>query len=98
MDTYEFTEPLLDLRHVPEHAEALAAELRRELSSEHWLCDRSWSVIARALPQDDILVIAGTEVALVHLTWSGMSESPPWPTTHVVGSAQELEDLIELRY
>lgn len=55
-------------------------------------------VIARALPQDEVVVeMASGEVALVHLTWTGHAESPPWPTTEVLNSAEHLEQTIEFR-
>lgn len=37
-------------------------------------------------------------VALVHLTWSQRSESPPWPMTELLESPRHLDELIEYRY
>lgn len=53
-------------------------------------------MVARALPQDDIIVLTtdGT-VAMVHLTWSGHPETPPWPRTHLLQSQEHFESLIE---
>jgi hypothetical protein len=98
VDSYVFTEPLLDLRYQPDRAEDLAAELRNELDADHPLSGQSWSVIARAVPQDEVVVKTDTGVALVRLTWSGKREPAPWPTMHALGSGQELEDLIAFRY
>lgn len=56
-------------------------------------------VVARALPQDDIVVETATDdVALVHLTWTGRAESASWPTTEVLQSAEHLEQTVEFRY
>lgn len=32
------------------------------------------------------------------MTWSGHPESPPWPTTDMLNSAEHLERTIEFRY
>lgn len=64
----------------------------------HALHDVELRVIARAIPQDDVVVeTTDGRVALVHLTWSGHPETPPWPTTETVDSAAALERLIEYR-
>jgi hypothetical protein len=79
---YHFSGPLLDLRSEDEQAESLRAELLRELSAGHVLHGVDLRVIARALPQDEVVVeTTSGQVALVHLTWTGHAESPPWPTT-----------------
>jgi hypothetical protein len=96
---YHFSDPLLDLRSNDEQAEHLRVELLRELSPGHVLHAVDLRVIARALPQDEIVVeTAGGEVALVHLTWTGHAESLPWPTTEMLTSAEQLEQTIQFRY
>ena len=96
---YVFSEPFLDLRHEHSQAEDLQAELAKELSSGHLLHGLALRVIARALPQDDVVVqSADGTVALVHLTWSGQTESAPWPTTEVLRSAEHFEQTTEFRY
>lgn len=97
--THEFREPLRDLRSTADEADALHAELTREVSHGHTLYGVELRVIARATPQDDVVVeTSDGRVALVHLTWSGHPETPPWPTTETVSSPADLEKLIELRY
>lgn len=96
---YEFVEPLVDLRAQPEVAEALCAELTRELRRGHALHGRGLRVIARALPQDDVVVETDDgDVLLVHLTWTHKAETLPWPITETVGSAAEFERTLESRY
>lgn len=97
--TYEFSDPLRDLRSTPHEAAALHAELMRELAPGHVLHGVDLHVLARAIPQDEAVVETGDgRVALVHLSWSGRPETPPWPRTELVTSAQHLETLLEFRY
>jgi len=64
-----FSEPLRDLRGRQDEAEQLRAELLRELGPGHALHGLDPRVIARAIPQDDVVVeTAAGGVALVHLT------------------------------
>lgn len=93
-----FVEPLLDLREDVEAARGLATELRREVAPGHPLHGRSWRVIARALPNDDVVVECGEEVAVVHLTWIMKQDRPPWPMTTFVASAEALESYVESEY
>jgi hypothetical protein len=44
-------------------------ELRREVAPGHALHGRPWRVIAKALPNDDVIAECEDEVAVVHLTW-----------------------------
>jgi hypothetical protein len=96
---YEFSAPLRDVRGEAEEAERLRTELLRELSPGHALHGLDLHVIARAIPQDEVIVeTADGRVALVHMTWTGRAESPPWPTTEILDSAEHLEDTLEFRY
>lgn len=96
---YVFTEPLRDLREAVGEAATLREELLREIGAGHVLHGVELHVIARATPQDDVIVQAADgRVALVHLTWSGHPDTPPWPTTELVTSPEHLENLIESRY
>lgn len=96
---YVFTEPLRDLREAVGEAATLREELMREIGAGHVLHGVELHVIARATPQDDVIVQAADgQVALVHLTWRGQPETPPWPTTELVTSPEHLENLIEFRY
>lgn len=65
-------------------AHSLAQELQHELSFGHPLACTSLTVIGRCSAWDDIVVSIDdgtTQVAIVHLTWSGKYETPPWPST-----------------
>ena len=96
---YTFSNPLRDVRGEAAEAEQLRSELLRELSPGHVLHGIDLQVIARALPQDKVVVeTADQRVALVHMTWSGHAESPPWPTTEILDSAEHLQNTLEFRY
>ena len=98
-ESYEFREPLIDLRDLEESSEALTAELLREVVPGHPLHGRELRVIARALPNDDVVVLVDDEVAVVHLTWTRRkSERPPLPETTFIGSVEDLESYVESRY
>jgi hypothetical protein len=97
VDHYPFSDPLRDVRR--DEAEQLKAELLSELSPGHPLYGVDLRIIAQALPQDEVIVQTGDGgVALVHMTWSGHAESPPWPITEVVDSAEHLDQLLRYRY
>ena len=68
---------------------AFERELSQELAPGHVLFDRPAQVIARRSDQDAVLVVlqAPTEFAVVHLTFSGGPERPPWPTSEKFPSA-----------
>jgi hypothetical protein len=97
---FDFGEDFQDLRDEAEadHAQSLKAELDAELAPGHRLHGQACRVVARALPQDEIVVVAGESVALVHLTWSGHPETPPWPATDLADSAVAFQELIKFRY
>lgn len=85
-------------RRGSEVAELFAEELERELSPGHPLHGRTWMVVARALPQDEVIAQAGDEVALIHLTWTRRAERLPWPESTPIGSATEFESVVQNRY
>jgi hypothetical protein len=95
---YEFDDPFEDVRDSPKLVGALTAELDCELAPGHMLHGTEWTIVARALPQDDVIVATESHVALVHLTWAGREEHPPWPQCHVLGSAGEFEEFTRYRY
>ena len=92
-EAYDFHEPLMDIRD-SEHAEAFTEELRSEVAEGHPLHGRSWRVIAKALPTDDVIVECEDHVAVVHLTWTQKQERLPWPLTTFIASADELESYV----
>lgn len=91
LDTYEFREPLGDLRDDDSHAAVLATELLREVAPGHSLYGKAIQVVARAWPNDDVIVVCDGEVSVVHLTWIGKQDRPPWPEVTPVGSVEDLE-------
>jgi hypothetical protein len=98
-ERYHFSDPLRDERGEAAEAEQLRAELLRELSPGHVLHGLDVRAIARAMPQDEVIVeTADGLVALVQMTWTGLAESPPWPTTEILDSAEHLEGTLKFRY
>jgi hypothetical protein len=98
-ESYEFREPLIDLRDSDESSEALTAELLREVAPGHPLHGRAVRVIARALPNDDVIVLVDDDVAIAHLTWTRRkSERPPLPTTTFLDSFEDFDSYVESRY
>ena len=73
-----FVEPWEPLS--PDRANEFSSELNRELTTEHPLYGLSMTPLAHSTAADDVLfAMDNEEVALVHLTWSGRPETPPWP-------------------
>jgi hypothetical protein len=75
----------------------LVAELLRELAVHHVLHARPLHAVARCSGCDDVvfrLEDDGT-FAIVHLTWSGHRESPPWPGTTVLPTFIALESVLD---
>lgn len=97
-DSYEFGEDFADLRGDRQAASLLEQELAREVADGHPLHGRSWTVIARAFPQDDVVIQSGDEVAIVHLTWAQRPERLPWPMTEIFASAADFGIAIANRY
>ena len=98
LDEYVFGDDFDDLRSNPQAAATFAAELGREVKPGHPLHGIECTVVARAYPQDDIIVQIESGAALVHLTWAGADDTPPWPTTSFASSAAELDALLNDRY
>lgn len=95
-DEYDFRAPLRALK--ADQADALATELNREIAPGHVLYNGTWRVLARALPNDDIVVECGDRVAVVHLTWSAKQEAPPWPIATFMPTAEDLEAFVASEY
>jgi hypothetical protein len=83
----EFLEPWHAV--APEAARSLERELARELTEGHILFARSPKAVAQS--QDDVLftVDGSDEVVVVHLTWSGRTETAPFPWTQPYPSLAE---------
>lgn len=91
-------DPWRDLRNPGEpeqqQVQAVTNELLREASPGHPLYGIAFTVIGRSEARDDVLLKVDDRWALVHLTWSGKSEVPPWPTCVVFDSASEVEQAL----
>jgi len=98
VDEYEFGHDFQDLRDAPDLVAPLTDELRQEVGPGHALFGKTWVIVARALPQDEVVVVAEDEVALVHLTWARHAENAPWPRCERLQSAAAFEALTEFRY
>ena len=55
-------------------------------------------MIAKALPNDDVIAEREDEVAVVHLTWTQKQERPPWPLTTFMASADQFESHVASEY
>jgi hypothetical protein len=78
-------------------ATALLAELRREVGPGHVLGGRNAKPVARCTGCDDVVfrLLDDDTFAIVHLTWSGRPEAPPWPATQVLPTFMALELVVE---
>ncbi len=76
----------------PAVREALSRALRREVAAGHPLFGVACTPVMRCQRCDDVLFVcdmAQTPLALVHLTYSGHAEAPPFPSTVLLRSADE---------
>ena len=64
-----------------EHGSYLMTELAKELNSSHPLYMATVKILAKREDRDDILLEHNKEYYIVHLTWSGESESGEFPMT-----------------
>jgi hypothetical protein len=75
---------------------AIANELVAELSPEHPLFGHPGEVIARSEASDDVLLLLEDgRWAIVHLTWRGAPERPPWPVATAYDSAQDVQEALD---
>ncbi|WP_036528111.1 hypothetical protein [Nocardia sp. CNY236] len=67
---------------------AALREIKLELSPDHELSGQVVRIEARYWPADDVIVsLIDGEFALIHPTWSGHVELPPWPKAFRLGYA-----------
>jgi hypothetical protein len=94
------TDPWWDLRSPGEpeqhQIQAVTNEMRRETSPGHALYGIAFTVIGRSQARDDVLLKVGDRWALVHLTWSGKSEVPPWPRCVIFDSASDVQQALAI--
>jgi hypothetical protein len=72
----------------------LEGELSRELVAGHELFGRPVRAVARRRDRDDVLFVVAQpdRLAVVHLTFAGSPEHPPWPTTEIFDAAWKFVD------
>ena len=92
IESLVFEGPLIDLREAQERAATLAGELEREIRRGHPLWGKHLTVVAEAMPVDDVFVPADDECWVVHVTWREKREAAgfPWATRLESPDALEL--------
>ncbi len=76
-------------------ADALEAELRRELGPGHVLFEQHLRPLARCAACDDVIFEVGAVgYVIVHLTWSGRAEPAPWPDTRHMPTDGDLGEAV----
>ncbi|MDR7253165.1 hypothetical protein J2X46_002150 [Nocardioides sp. BE266] len=97
IDYYEFEDAFQDSRIEPDGSR-FSDRLATEVAPGHPLHGRDWVVIAKYEPQDEVVVRQGSDVALVHLTFTANPpERPPLPSTTFFESARAFEAYFEFR-
>jgi hypothetical protein len=78
-------------------ADALTAELARELAPRHALEGLIVGALARRCDRDDVLFRVGeSRFAIVHLTWRrGHEEEPAWPHCQLFTCVADLQRQFE---
>jgi hypothetical protein len=73
-------------RLVGDRAHAFDEEASAEIAEGHELHGLSLTALAKCEGCDDVIFRASDDTfAIVHLTWSGKPETPPWPRTMRLG-------------
>ncbi len=96
LDNIVFPSSWIDVRgHSFQDADSrdrIATELRREIGRKHVLRPTPWRVVAAWRPQDDVLLALNDDrAAIVHLTHGRHPEPPPWPSTEILTTPNDLE-------
>ncbi|MEC3957626.1 hypothetical protein VMT65_31650 [Nocardia sp. CDC153] len=90
----------LDLRgdddEVERRRRAVERELAAELSPDHQLFGHRAAVVGQSESTDDILLLLEGRIwALVHLTWRGSPERPPWPRVKTYDSVHAVQEALD---
>ena len=78
-------------RPEPEHAAALEREAAVEIAPGHQLHGQALTVIAACQACDHVAFQTTAGFAIVHPSWIGHQDRPPWPSAHVLDSRPALE-------
>lgn len=79
-----------------ERARGIATELGKEIRRGHPLHGRGLAVWLACNACDDVLLrLDQDQFAVVHPTWSGRTERPPWPSTKVYADADQARHYLE---
>jgi hypothetical protein len=85
-----FKNPWMDWIDLPDTGTALEEELHQELSPGHPLHGQQVTALAKRMDNDDVLFsLKDGRLAVVHLTWSGQTETLPFPRTQLYHSQKE---------
>lgn len=85
----EWLLPWYSVANNPEQVASMERELARELAVGHPLFGLPMRTVARRQDCDDVLfaIEDGTgRFAVVHLTWIGGTDQPPWPNSVIYPS------------
>ena len=75
-------EPWMSANEFDHLGKRLVAELERKVQLGHELAGRKLVPVAKCGVCDDaVFCLDDGTWSIVHLTWSGQAESPPWPRT-----------------
>lgn len=86
-----------DIAEYPKsHRIALITELRAELYPRHLLHGLAINVLAKREDRDDILLQSDEGFSIVHLTWAGRVETPPFPTCEQFKTIEALVDKLDI--
>ncbi|AVT28276.1 MULTISPECIES: hypothetical protein [unclassified Plantactinospora] len=100
LDDVVLVDPWWDLRGPGDseqrQVQEISTELVQETSRGHPLYGVAFTVVGRSDATDDVLLRVGDRWALVHLTWSGTAELPPWPSCAFFDSADDAQRAIAL--
>jgi len=73
----------------------MSVELKKEVKKGHSLYGLNFEAYAVCYRNDDVLFkLSNGKVAIVHLTWAGKREKPPWPSTSIYASLDEAMKVI----
>jgi len=97
MEKYKFIEPWYSIdEYSASNKTAMEQEVKNEIPKGHALYGEELHVIARRDDEDTVLYQIGdsVRVAIVHLTWSGKTESIGFPVTTILKDVGEFIETV----